>query len=81
MDSTIHGRCLRTALATTLATLTMAGSAILGAPGAQAGRGHATPRPAPATPAGGYVWALNARFGVASPQTASYWITRLPARC
>ena len=36
--------------------------------------------PATATLAGGWLWAVNARFGVASPDTASYWITRLPAR-
>lgn len=36
--------------------------------------------PSTATLAGGWLWAVNARFGVASPGTASYWITRLPAR-
>lgn len=36
--------------------------------------------PSTATLAGGWLWAVNARFGVASPQTASYWVTRLPAR-
>lgn len=36
--------------------------------------------PSTATLAGGWLWAVNARFGVASPDTASYWITRLPAR-
>lgn len=36
--------------------------------------------PSTATVAGGWLWAVNARFGVASPGTASYWITRLPAR-
>jgi len=35
--------------------------------------------PSTATLAGGWIWAVNARFGVASPDTASYWITRLPA--
>jgi hypothetical protein len=35
--------------------------------------------PSTATLAGGWLWAVNARFGVASPGTASYWITRLPA--
>jgi hypothetical protein len=24
------------------------------------------------------LWVVNARFGVASPETADYWITRLP---
>jgi hypothetical protein len=33
-----------------------------------------------ATLAGGWLWAANARFGVASPSTATSWITRLPAR-
>ena len=33
--------------------------------------------PSTATAAGGSLWAVNARFGVASPGTASYWITRL----
>ncbi len=36
--------------------------------------------PSTATLAGGWLWAVNARFGVASPNTASYWVTRLPAR-
>ncbi|MGB7818412.1 MAG: hypothetical protein WBL35_06705 [Ornithinibacter sp.] len=36
--------------------------------------------PSTATLAGGWLWAVNARFGVPSPGTASYWITRLPAR-
>ncbi|KGN32173.1 hypothetical protein N802_10775 [Knoellia sinensis KCTC 19936] len=36
--------------------------------------------PTTATIAGGWLWAVNARFGVASPGTASYWITRMPAR-
>lgn len=36
--------------------------------------------PSTATLAGGWLWAVNARFGVASPGTATYWITRLPAR-
>ncbi len=35
--------------------------------------------PSTATIAGGWLWAVNARFGVPSPGTASYWITRLPA--
>ncbi|MCU1538268.1 MAG: hypothetical protein JWP82_2619 [Humibacillus sp.] len=35
--------------------------------------------PSTATLAGGWLWAVNARFGVASPGAASYWITRLPA--
>jgi hypothetical protein len=35
--------------------------------------------PSTATLAGGWLWAVNARFGVASPTTAHYWITRLPA--
>jgi hypothetical protein len=34
--------------------------------------------PSTATLAGGWLWAVNARFGVASPETARYWITRLP---
>ena len=34
--------------------------------------------PSTATVAGRWLWAVNARFGVASPGTASYWITRLP---
>ena len=36
--------------------------------------------PSTATLAGGRLWAVNARFGVASPLTAPYWISRLPAR-
>ena len=36
--------------------------------------------PSTATLAGGWLWAVNARFGVPSPGTANYWITRLPAR-
>ena len=36
--------------------------------------------PSTATVAGGWLWAVNARFGVASPAAATYWITRLPAR-
>lgn len=36
--------------------------------------------PSTATLAGGWLWAVNARFGVPSPGTAEYWITRLPAR-
>jgi hypothetical protein len=24
------------------------------------------------------LWVVNARFGVASPEAADYWITRLP---
>ena len=36
--------------------------------------------PSTASLAGGWLWAVNARFGVASPGTATYWITRLPAR-
>ena len=35
--------------------------------------------PSTATLAGGWLWAVNARFGVPSPGTASFWITRLPA--
>ena len=34
--------------------------------------------PSTATWAAGSLWAVNARFGVASPDTAPYWITRLP---
>jgi hypothetical protein len=33
--------------------------------------------PSTATYAKGSLWAVNARFGVASPDTASYWVTRL----
>ncbi|WP_413248883.1 SMP-30/gluconolactonase/LRE family protein [Sinomonas flava] len=36
--------------------------------------------PSTATLAGGWLWAVNARFGVTSPETAAYWITQLPAR-
>ena len=36
--------------------------------------------PSTATLAGGWLWAVNARFGVASPGTAPFWVTRLPAR-
>ncbi len=36
--------------------------------------------PSTATVAGGWLWAVNARFGVTSPGTATYWITRLPSR-
>jgi hypothetical protein len=36
--------------------------------------------PSTATFARGYLWAVNARFGVASPETARYWITRLRPR-
>ena len=36
--------------------------------------------PSTATLAGGWLWAVNARFGVPSPGTAPYWITRLPAK-
>ncbi|HYN66037.1 MAG TPA: hypothetical protein VES93_04055 [Ornithinibacter sp.] len=36
--------------------------------------------PSTATWARGSLWAVNARFGVPSPDTASYWVTRLPAR-
>lgn len=35
--------------------------------------------PSTATVAGGWLWAVNARFGVASPDTATYSITRLDA--
>lgn len=37
--------------------------------------------PSTATYAGRSLWAVNARFGVPSPDTARYWITRLPIRC
>ena len=33
--------------------------------------------PSTATLAGGSLWAVNARFGVASPENAKYWITKL----
>jgi hypothetical protein len=36
--------------------------------------------PSTATIAGGWLWAVNARFGVPNPGAASYWISRLPAR-
>jgi len=36
--------------------------------------------PSTATVAGGYLWAVNARFGVPMPGQASYWITRLKRR-
>lgn len=36
--------------------------------------------PSTATYAGGALWAVNARFGVPSPETASYSISKLPAR-
>ena len=36
--------------------------------------------PSTATFAGGSLWAVNARFGVASPETAPYWVTRLRTR-
>ena len=37
--------------------------------------------PSTATLAGGWLWAVNPRFGtVPDPKTAKYWITRLPAR-
>ena len=36
--------------------------------------------PSTATLAGGWLWAVNARFGIASPGTAPFWVTRLPAR-
>ncbi|MEP6649534.1 MAG: hypothetical protein ABJA74_06410 [Lapillicoccus sp.] len=35
--------------------------------------------PSTATLAGPWLWAVNARFGVPSPETATYWVTRLPA--
>jgi hypothetical protein len=35
--------------------------------------------PSTATLAGGWLWAVNARFGVMPPETAPYWITRLRA--
>ena len=35
--------------------------------------------PSTAALAGGWLWAVNARFGVPSPGTAAYWVTRLPA--
>jgi hypothetical protein len=36
--------------------------------------------PSTATFAKDSLWVVNARFGVSSPDTASYWVTRLPAR-
>jgi hypothetical protein len=36
--------------------------------------------PSTATFAGGLLWAVNARFGVVSPETADYWITPLRPR-
>jgi hypothetical protein len=36
--------------------------------------------PSTATVVGNALYAVNARFGVASPATAPYWITRLPLR-
>lgn len=36
--------------------------------------------PSTATVGAGYLWAVNARFGVPSPDTASYWVTRLKRR-
>jgi hypothetical protein len=36
--------------------------------------------PSTATVAGPWLWAVNARFGVADPDSAPYWITRLPLR-
>jgi hypothetical protein len=36
--------------------------------------------PSTATLVGPWLWAVNARFGVASPGTAEYWVTRLPAK-
>ncbi len=37
--------------------------------------------PTTATVAGGWLWVINARFGtVPDPLTASYWISRLPAK-
>ena len=33
--------------------------------------------PSTATFTKGSLWAVNARFGVDSPATASYWVTRL----
>ena len=36
--------------------------------------------PSTATLAGGWLWVINARFGVANPQSAKYWISRLPAK-
>ncbi|MEP6632219.1 MAG: hypothetical protein ABJA89_17245 [Lapillicoccus sp.] len=36
--------------------------------------------PSTATVAGGWLWAVNARFGIPNPGLAPFWITRLPAR-
>lgn len=36
--------------------------------------------PSTATAALGSLWVVNARFGTPSPDTADYWITRLPSR-
>ncbi len=36
--------------------------------------------PTTATFAAGKLWAVNARFGVTDPETADYWITRLPLK-
>lgn len=36
--------------------------------------------PSTATLSGGWLWVVNARFGVPSAGTAEYWVTRLPAR-
>jgi hypothetical protein len=36
--------------------------------------------PSTATLAAGHLWVVNARFGTPSPETADYWITRLPRR-
>lgn len=36
--------------------------------------------PSTATAVGPWLWTVNARFGVASPETAPYGVTRLPAR-
>ena len=35
--------------------------------------------PSTATFAEGSLWVVNARFGIALPDTASFWVTRLPA--
>jgi hypothetical protein len=36
--------------------------------------------PTAATFAAGRLWAVNARFGVADPSTAEYWISRIPTK-
>lgn len=36
--------------------------------------------PSTATAALGGIWAVNARFGVANPTTADYWVTQLPGK-